>query len=332
MSLPVTNSTRFLGLDIGKSEHAYAIVDLCGEVVARGTTKTDKKSLASFVSKTRRAHKQLIVGAEATGHYHESVARAFLAAGIQIQVVNPQLTTTKAIRSSVRSVKTDASDAIGIAQKLREKRGAIGYPFTWDAERRALQALGRSYNHLQWQRQSLRMHLKVYSERGLDHAYAPRTDVLETEIARVRGILIAEASRVFPREFAIMIGIRGIGEETAAKFLAETMGMDRFRDGHALAAFAGLDPRVKQSGTSIRGKGHITKTGSPILRNILGWTGKCLVMWNEPFRKRFAYDVERGKPLGVAYGSIARRLAVILHACLTRQVEFDPALVGASST
>jgi hypothetical protein len=66
-----------------------------------------------------------------------------------------------------------------------------------------------------------------------------------------------------------------------------------------------------------------------ILRNLLGWTGVNIVQYNEVFQKRFEYDVARGKPKGVAHGSIARRLAVILYTCLAKKVAFDPALVGA---
>jgi transposase len=329
MSPHVTSSTIFIGLDIGKSEHAFAAVDVSGEVLEQGKLRTDKRSLRSFVSRTRTKFPNLIVAAEATSFYHESIAKAFLEAGLAIQIVNPQLTTTKALRTSVRSVKTDATDAVGIAQKVREKRGRIGYAFTWDTDRRTLQALGRSYDHLLWQRQSLRAHISVYAERGLRPEYAPRIDVLASEIERVKGILVVEAQRIFPAEFQIMRDIKGIGEETAARFLAETMGMERFTDGHALAAFAGLDPRVKESGTSVRGRGSMTKTGSPILRQLLGWTGVNIVRFNPVFRRRFEYDVARGKPRGVAYGSVARRLAVVLYTCLSRRIPFDPTLVGA---
>lgn len=331
MSPHVTTNTVFLGLDIGKSLHAYAVVDSVGMILEQGKLRTDKRSLRSFAGRMRKTFADAVVGAEATSFYHESVAKAFLERGIAVHIINPQLTTTKAMRSSVRSVKTDAGDAIGIAHKLREKRGQIGYPFSWDPDRRALQALGRSYDHLLWQRQSLRAHVEVYAERGLRAEYAPRLTALEPEIKRVQQLLISEASRVFPVEFEIMLAIRGIAEDTAARFLAETMGMERFRDGHALAAFAGLDPRVKESGTSVRGRGSMTKNGSPILRQVLGWTSVNLVRFNPVFRRRFEYDVARGKPRGVAYGSIARRLAVILYHCLSRKVPFDPARVGTAA-
>ena len=331
MSHLVTESTQFLGFDIGKSEHAYAFVNVNGEVIDRGKLKTDKRSLKSFVSKTLKTHPDLVIGVEATGCYHESIARAFLDRGLAVLVLNPQLTTTKAMRSSVRSVKTDAADAVGIAQKLREKRGSIGHIFSWDVDRRTVQALGRSYDHLLWHRQSLKAHVAMFAERGLANEYAPDPDALGPEIARLRCDLISEARRVYPTEFEIMVAIPGIADETAARFLAETMGIERFKSGHALAAFAGLDPRVKESGTSVRGKGSMTKTGSSILRNLLGWTGMNIVQFNASFRKRFEYDLERGKPRGVAYGSIARRLTVILYACLSRKVPFDPALVGVSS-
>lgn len=328
MSPHVTPNTVFLGLDIGKSVHAFAVVDASGEVLEQGKLRTDKRTLRSFTGKIRRLYPDVIIGAEATSFYHESIGKAFLERALAVRVVNPLLTTTKATRDSVRSVKTDAADAVGIAQKLREKRGRIGHPFSWDAERRALQSLGRSYDHLLWQRQSLKAHVSVYAERGLRLQYAPRVATFEPEIKRLRGLLVSEAERIFPDEFRIMVGIKGIAEDTTARFLAETMGTERFLSGHALAAFAGLDPRVKESGTSVRGRGSMTKTGSPILRNLLGWGAVNIVQHNPAFRQRFEYDLSRGKPRGVAYGSIARRLAVVLYRCLSERVAFDPAKVG----
>ncbi len=331
MSHSVTESTIFLGFDIGKSEHAFAFVNAVGEVVHRGKLKTDKRSLKSFVSKAQKTHSDLVVGVEATGIYHERLARTFLDAGITVQVLNPQLTTTKAIRSSVRLVKSDAADAMGIAQKLREKRGDIGHPFSWNHERRALQALGRSYDHLLWHRQSLRAHVGMYKERGFAETFAPNPESLEPEISRLRRDLIAEARRVYPVEFEILVAVPGIADETAARMLAETMGIERFRNAHAFAAFVGVDPRVKESGTSVRGKTSMTKNGSPILRYLFGWTGRNVAQWSAPFRQRLDYDIGRGKPAGVAYGSIARRLAVVLYTCLVNKTPFDPSLVGAAA-
>ncbi len=329
MSHTVNEKTQFIGFDIGKSEHAYALVDIFGNVLARGKTRTDKRTLKSLVSKTKKAHPDLVVGIEATGHCHEGIARAFHDAGVTVRVLNPQLTTTKALRSSVRLVKSDAADAEGIARKLCEKRGAIGQVFTWNEERRALQALGRSYDHLLWHRQSLRAHVAMHEERGLRVRYSPEAGILDPEIARLRSHLIQEARRIFPAEFGIMIGVPGIADETAARILAETMGLDRFHSAHAFAAFMGVDPRVKESGTSVRGKTSMTKNGSSLLRFVFGWSARNVSVWCEPFRKRLDYDISRGKPAGVAYGSIARRLAVILHTCVVNRVPFDPALVGA---
>ena len=318
----------FVGLDIGKSNHAYAVVGANGEFIERGLAKTDRRSLSALVAKLLKVYPRMIVGAEATSYYHEAIARMFLERGVTIRVINPQLTTTKIMRSSMRSVKTDASDAEGIAQKLREKQGRIGHPFTWDPERRALQDIGRSFAHLLELRQSLKGRVDAALERGLATAYAIDISCLDAEILRAKQHLIQEAHRVFPEEMAIMCAIRGMGEDTSARFLAETMGMERFSDGHALAAFAGLDPRVRQSGTSVHGKGAITKTGSPLLRRTLCWGGRNLVMWNTAFRERFERDVARGKPRGVAYGSIARRLAVVLYVCLTKRIAFDPDQFG----
>lgn len=317
-----------MALDIGKSEHAFAVVDPDGRAIERDTVQTNQRSLGAFARRITKRYPGAAVAVEATSSYHEAVALAFLRLGITVRVVNPVLTATKAISDSVRRVKTDASDALGIARKLCEKHGELGYPFSWNEQERALQALGRSFAHLRRLRQSLRAHARSYADRPWSAACAPSETVLDGEIDRLATQLAEQAKTVFPEEMTILTAIRGLGEATAARLLAETMGVTRFTSGRAFAAFAGLDPRVKESGTSVRGRRSMTKSGSPILRDILGWAGKSLVRWNPAFSQRFRYDVERGKPAGVAYGIAARRLAVILHSCLSRKQAFDPARVG----
>jgi transposase len=52
----------------------------------------------------------------------------------------------------------------------------------------------------------------------------------------------------------------------AATFIAEIGTIDRSYSGKALVAHAGLDPRVRQSGISLKSNTQLAKRGSPHLR------------------------------------------------------------------
>ena len=66
-----------------------------------------------------------------------------------------------------------------------------------------------------------------------------------------------------------LVSTPGIGHNTAARFIAEIMNVDRFKSHKALIAFTGTDPNIEQSG-DVDGKHlSITKLGNKRLRTIL---------------------------------------------------------------
>ena len=71
------------------------------------------------------------------------------------------------------------------------------------------------------------------------------------------------------RQRDLLVSVKGIGELTAAKLLAEVRALTAFSDVRQLVAYAGLNPRQRQSGSSVRGQSHISKTGSASIRAAL---------------------------------------------------------------
>src|SRR5882762_5979835 len=63
--------------------------------------------------------------------------------------------------------------------------------------------------------------------------------------------------------------IPGIGPYHAACTIDEIQDMARLRTSKQLIAFAGLDPRIKQSGHTLNVTGRLTKRGSKYLRHSL---------------------------------------------------------------
>lgn len=58
----------------------------------------------------------------------------------------------------------------------------------------------------------------------------------------------------------LLISIPGVGETTASRLLGEMPDFQQFSSAKAVAAYAGLSRRQRQSGSSIRGKTRLAKT------------------------------------------------------------------------
>jgi transposase len=67
----------------------------------------------------------------------------------------------------------------------------------------------------------------------------------------------------------LLLSISGVGETLAGVVLAELPVPDVSRSGAEVVAYAGLNPRLHQSGTSIDRMTRISKIGNAILRAAL---------------------------------------------------------------
>lgn len=113
-----------------------------------------------------------------------------------------------------------------------------------------------------------------------------------------------------------LTSIPGIGVTLAATILSEIGDISRFSSAAKLAAFAGIDPTVKQSGEFTATHNHMSKRGSPYLRRAI-WQASTLALQYNPALKDF-YDKKRieGKPAMNAIGHVTRKLTNIIFAVL----------------
>lgn len=121
--------------------------------------------------------------------------------------------------------------------------------------------------------------------------------------------------------------IPGIGLVSAATIVAAINDINRFESPDKLLAYAGLDPRLYQSGTSSY-KGRMNKKGSVSLRRVLMNTASSSLMLNsvlsEYYRKK---KLDEGKPHRVALSHLARKLVRIIYKLETEQIDFDPSFL-----
>src|SRR5687768_7050352 len=80
---------------------------------------------------------------------------------------------------------------------------------------------------------------------------------------------LAAADAVLARNRGLLDSIPGIGPLSAHLLLAELPALDSFESARQLCAYAGLTPREKQSGSSLKGRSRLCKQGRSGLRSLL---------------------------------------------------------------
>lgn len=118
--------------------------------------------------------------------------------------------------------------------------------------------------------------------------------------------------------------IPGIGDINAAVILGEIGDISRFSNASKLAAYAGIDASVSQSGEYQSTNNKMSKRGSPYLRKAL-FQAALIATFHDPVFSAF-YQKKRseGKHHLTAVGAVARKLCNTIFAVLKYNTPYIP--------
>lgn len=117
--------------------------------------------------------------------------------------------------------------------------------------------------------------------------------------------------------------IPGIADVTAAVILGEIGDISRFSNAAKLAAYAGIDASVSQSGEFTSSNNKMSKRGSPYLRKAL-FQAALIAAFHDPVFSAF-YQKKRneGKHHLTAVGAVARKLCNTIFAVLKNNTPYQ---------
>jgi transposase len=258
---------------------------------------------------------------EATGAYSLPLADFLVAQGFHVSVANPARIAAFA-KSELSRAKTDKADAKLIARYALAMR-----PPAWTpppAELRELQALLRRLENL-LEMQRMEQNRVSVADPAVTGSVRAVLATLDKEIDAVREAIRRHINNHpgLRRQAELLETIPGVGEATAAwllTLLSEHRGFDNAKQA---AAFAGLAPRLRQSG-QWAGQARLSKTGDPMLRKALYMPMLSALSFNPVIRAFCQRLKANGKP-GKAYVCAAmRKLIHIAFAILKSGKPFDP--------
>jgi transposase len=247
--------SQWVGIDVSKSKLDVAVLDERGKLKNHVFTN-DAQGHATLVAWLNAPSASLHICMEATGAYSEAPAAALCDAGFAVSVVNPARIKVFAQSQLVRN-KNDRADAALLA-----RFGQTMQPEPWTApsvEVRALRALVERLQSLKDMRQqeANRLEAATTSTDPAEMVQSIQSHLawLQDNIQRLeRKIDDHIDGHPSLREDAKLItSIPGLGKTKAAKVMAYMGDVRRCDNGKALAAFVGVTPQQKQSGSSVRG-------------------------------------------------------------------------------
>jgi transposase len=121
----------------------------------------------------------------------------------------------------------------------------------------------------------------------------------------------------------------GVGPVSADRMLCLLL-RHRFASARQAAAFAGLVPRMHQSGTSVRKPARLTKQGDPSLKAVLYMSAIVGCRHNPQLRTHYQALLNTGKSKMSALGALMRRTLHIAFGILKHQTPYNPQLALSS--
>ncbi len=120
-----------------------------------------------------------------------------------------------------------------------------------------------------------------------------------------------------------LLTIPGIGSITAAGIIGEVGNISNFKNADSLLAFAGLNPRVYQSGKYTAKNTPITKKGSSYLRNAIFQASRVIIYYDNTFSAYFQKKLAEGKTYNCAIGHVTKKLTRVIFSILKNDKFFE---------
>lgn len=323
-----------VGLDCSKDELVVCFHQLTGEmdVVCKATevfANNEKgfKRLLKWSGKLASKDCDPLFVVEATGVYHERLAHFLFDHLCAVSIVLPNkarhFAQTLSVKTVTDKVASKTLSLMGIEKKLdhwQKPDEVYTHLRQLTREREQLidqRTISKNQLHAE-QHQAFESKPTIKRHKALIRLF----DLQIEEIEKEMGELINKHPELKKR-LNHVCSTPGIGLITATTIIAETSGFNLIRNAKQLVSYAGLDVVDKQSGTSVRGKPHISGKGNSHIRKCLFFPSFNAVRYIPALRKLHQRIVDKNGIKMKAYTAVMRKLLVITYVLWKNEKDFD---------
>jgi len=319
----------YLGMDVAKAKLDCCL--LLDEASAKRKTKVVKNTrsgivdLLAWVAKQNVSPEELHIVMEATGIYHEQAAMALADAGVMISIINPAQVKDFGRGLAVRT-KTDGVDSVVLA-----RYGALLKPKAWappPQEARVLQAL-------LVRREAIAQDLQRERNREEKAGVTDTPALIHKSLEESIGFLVKQLAQLqkdidahidkhsnLQKDRALLQSIPAIGPQVGSNILSVMHNHD-FGSAEQLAAYLGLVPVERQSGSSVLGRARMSKAGPARIRAVLYMAAVVGTRYNPHVKAVYERLLARGKSKMSSLGAAMRKLVHLCFGVLKTQQPYQ---------
>src|ERR1017187_2966852 len=309
-----------LGNDVAKAKAKLDCCLLLDEVSGKRKSKVINNTqsgvidLLAWAAKQNISPEELHVIMEATGVYHEQVAMALADAGVRVSIINPAQVKDFGHSLAVRT-KTDGVDSFVLA-----RYGALLKPAAWippAPEARMLQALlaRRDAIAQDVQRERNRQEKADATDTPalIQKSLEDSIEFLVKQLAQLQQDIDDHINRHpnLEKDMNLLQSIPGVGPQVGSNMLS-VLSSHHFESAEQLAAYLGLVPVERQSGSSVLGRARLSKAGPARMRAVLYMAAVVAKRCNPHVKAVYDRLLARGKSKMSALGAAMRKL---VHLC-----------------
>ena len=318
-----------IGIDISKAKLDCAWLRENNKVKSKVFSNQIEgwKALISWAEKnTKENATQLHFVMEATGVYHENFAAWLYDQGANVSIVNPAYVKHYAQGIGVRT-KNDKKDSIVLARYGKKESPLLWQPAP--LEIRTLKALLVRLDAVEKDllRENNRLEKSTFTEtptavlESIEHAI----EFLKKERTNLEKLIEEHLNKheKLKSDNALLKTIPGVGPVIAQRMVM-IVGGHQFNSASQCAAYLGLIPVEKESGSSIRGRSRLAKNGNPTIRAKLYMAAVSAKQYNPDIKAQYERLTGKGKSKKSALGAAMRKLVQICFGVLKHQQPYQP--------
>lgn len=136
-------------------------------------------------------------------------------------------------------------------------------------------------------------------------------------------LMLLETDPELKRKYELINSVVGVGMQTAIYLLVHTWGFNAFESPRQLACYCGIVPFSKRSGTSLKGRPHISHLANKKLKSLLHMCALNAVKYDPQLKLYYQRKVEEGKHKMNTLNNVRNKLIHRIYAVITTGQEYD---------
>jgi transposase len=318
-----------IGIDVSKAKLDCAWLRDENKVKTKACVNNPEgwKALVTWAqAHTGGAISELHFVMEATGIYHENLATWLHDSGAKVSVVNPAHVKHYAQSLGART-KNDKKDSVLLARYGSKESPAFWQPAPLEIRtlKALLTRLAAVEKDLQREKNRQEKAIVTDTPTSVLKSIGQIIGHFETEREELDKLIDdhLKAHKNLKENKALLESIPGVGKVIAQQMLM-VLGSHQFESASQCAAYLGLVPVHKESGSSIKGRPQLAKNGNPAIRAKLYLAAVTATRYNPDIKAQYERLTGKGKSKMSALGAAMRKLVQICFGVLKHQKTYQP--------